>query len=41
MMTLLLSIIVNEPQLRLDRDIRNLLTLIAMIAEPDNIDVYF
>jgi hypothetical protein len=38
---LLLSVIVNESQLRLDKDIRKLLTLIAMIAEPDNIDVYF
>jgi hypothetical protein len=24
-----------------EKDIRNLLTLLAMIAEPDNIDVYF
>jgi hypothetical protein len=40
-MTLLLSVIVNEPQLRLDKDVRELLTLIAMISEPGNIDVYF
>ena len=40
-MALLLSVIVNESQLRLDNDIRNLLTLIGMISEPDNIDIYF
>jgi hypothetical protein len=40
-MALLLSVIVNEFELRLDKDIRKLLTLIAMISEPGNIDVYF
>jgi hypothetical protein len=40
-MALLLSVIVNELELRLDKDIRKLLTLIAMISEPGNIDVYF
>jgi hypothetical protein len=38
---ILLTVIVNEPQLRLDNDVRNLLTLVAMISEPSNIDVYF
>jgi hypothetical protein len=40
-MALLLSVIVNEFELRLDTDIRKLLTLIAIISEPGNIDVYF
>ena len=40
-MALLLSVIINELELRLDKDIRKLLTLIAMISEPGNIDVYF
>jgi hypothetical protein len=40
-MALLLSVIVNELELKLDKDIRKLLTLIAMISEPGNIDVYF
>lgn len=40
-MALLLSVIVNESNLRLDKDVRKLLTLIAMISEPGNIDLYF
>jgi hypothetical protein len=40
-MALLLSVIVNEFELRLDKDIRKLLIIIAMIFEPGNIDVYF
>ena len=40
-MALLLSVIVNESLLRLDKGVRKLLTLIAMISEPGNIDVYF
>jgi hypothetical protein len=34
-------LIVNECPLRLDKDVRKLLTLIAMISEPGNIDVCF
>jgi hypothetical protein len=33
--------IINEPELSLDKDVRKLLTFIAMISEPGNIDVYF
>ena len=40
-MALLLSVIVNESLLTLDKDVRKLLTFIAMISEPGNIDVYF
>jgi hypothetical protein len=40
-LTLLLSVIVNDISLREDRDIRQLLTLLAIISEPNNIDVYF
>lgn len=40
-LAILLSVIVNESHLRLDNDVRNLLTLIAMVSEPSNIDVYF
>ena len=40
-LTLLLSIIVNEPSLKEDKDVRQLLTLLAVMAEPNNIDVYF
>ena len=36
-MTLLLYAIVNEHRLRLDKDIRNLLTLAIIITEVDNI----
>ncbi len=40
-LTLLLSVIVNEPSLKEDKDIRQLLTQLAVITEPNNIDVYF
>ena len=40
-LTLLLSVIVNEPSLKEDKDIRQLLTLLAVMTEPNNIDVYF
>ncbi|MGB7956300.1 MAG: hypothetical protein WCF23_20195 [Candidatus Nitrosopolaris sp.] len=31
----------NEPSLKEDKDIRQLLTLLAVMTEPNNIDVYF
>jgi hypothetical protein len=38
----LLSVIVNElSALREDRDVRELLTSIALITEPYNVDIYF
>jgi hypothetical protein len=40
-LTLLLSVIVNEKSLKEDKDIRQLLTMLAVITEPINIDVYF
>jgi hypothetical protein len=40
-LTLLLSVIVNETSLKEDKDIRQLLTMLAVITEPNNIDVYF
>lgn len=40
-LTLLLSVIVNDISLREDKDIRQLLKLLAIITEPNNIDVYF
>ncbi|HET7390522.1 MAG TPA: hypothetical protein VFJ51_06840, partial [Nitrososphaeraceae archaeon] len=40
-LTLLLSVIVNETSLKEDKDIRRLLTMLAVITEPNNIDVYF
>jgi hypothetical protein len=39
--SLLLSVIVNETSLKEDKDIRQLLTMLAVITEPNNIDVYF
>ena len=39
-LTLLLSVIVNETSLE-DKDIRQLLTMLAVITEPNNIDIYF
>jgi len=39
--TLLLSVIVNEISLKEDKEIRQLLTMLAVISEPNNIDVYF
>lgn len=38
---LILSVIINEPLLRMDKDVRRFLTLLAMIAEPHNVDSYF
>ena len=38
-LTLLLSVIVNETTFK--EDIRQLLTMLAVITEPNNIDVYF
>ena len=40
-LTLLLSVIVNETSLKEDKDIRQLLTMLAIITEPNNIDVNF
>jgi hypothetical protein len=40
-LTLVLSIIVNEPSLKEDKDVRQLLSLLAVMTEPNNIDVYF
>ena len=40
-LTLLLSVIVNEPSLKEDKDIRQLLTQTCSNYEPNNIDVYF
>lgn len=39
--TQLLSVIVNESSLKYDNDVRQLLTFLARITEPNNIDVYF
>ena len=40
-LALLLSVIVNETSFKEDKDIRQLLTMLAVITEPNNIDVYF
>jgi len=40
-LTLLLSVIVNETSLKEDKDVRQLLTMLAVITEPNNVDVYF
>jgi len=40
-LTLLLSVIVNETSLKEDKDVRQLLTMLTVITEPNNIDVYF
>jgi len=40
-LVLLLSIIVNEPEHINDRDVRKLLTYLAIISEPNNVDVHF
>jgi hypothetical protein len=40
-LTLILSVVVNETSLKEDKDIRQLLTMLAVITEPNNIDVYF
>ena len=40
-LVLLLSIIVNEPEHISDRDVRKLLTYLALMSEPNNVDVHF
>jgi hypothetical protein len=40
-LVLLLSIIVNEPEHIKDRDVRKLLTYLALMSEPNNVDVHF
>jgi hypothetical protein len=40
-LTLILSVIVSETSLKEDKDVRQLLTMLAVITEPNNIDVYF
>ena len=40
-LVLLLSIIVNEPGHIDDRDVRKLLTYLALMSEPNNVDVHF
>jgi hypothetical protein len=38
---LLLSIMINEPLSNNDRDVRKLLTYLALMSEPNNVDVHF
>jgi hypothetical protein len=38
---LLLCVIINEPSLVEDKDIREFLTLLAVATEPNNIDIHF
>ena len=38
---LLLSIIIKEPNYLKDHDIRTLLTYLALLSDPNNIDVHF
>ncbi len=38
---LLLSVITNEPKYNKDPDIRKLLTYLALLSEPNNIDIHF
>ena len=40
-LVLLLSIIVNEPEHTSDMDVRKLLTYLALMSEPNNVDVHF
>lgn len=40
-LALVLSVIINEPTLKEDKDVRQLLTLLARITEPNNINIYF
>ncbi|MGN6630973.1 MAG: hypothetical protein ACTHKP_01870 [Nitrososphaeraceae archaeon] len=40
-LTIVLAVIANEPSLHQDKDVRQLLTLLARLSEPDNIDIYF
>ena len=36
-----MAVIANEPLLHKDKDVRQLITLLARLSEPDNIDIYF
>jgi hypothetical protein len=40
-LTILLAVIANEPLMYKDKDVRQLLTFLARLSEPDNIDIYF
>jgi hypothetical protein len=40
-LTIVLAVIANESSLHQDKDVRQLLTLLARLSEPDNIDIYF
>lgn len=40
-LTIVLAVIANEHSLQYDKDVRQLLTLLARLSEPDNIDIYF
>ncbi len=40
-LTIVLGVIANDPLLHQDKDVRQLLTLLARLSEPDNIDIYF
>ena len=40
-LTIVLAVIANETSLHQDKDVRHLLTLLARLSEPDNIDIYF
>lgn len=36
-----MGVIANDPLLHQDKDVRQLITLLARLSEPDNIDIYF
>ncbi len=36
-----MAVIANDPLLHQDKDVIHLLTLLARLSEPDNIDIYF
>ena len=40
-LTIVLAVITNEPSLHQDKDVRQFITLLARLSEPDNIDIYF
>lgn len=40
-LALVLSVIISEPTLKEDKDVRQLLTRLAQITEPNNINIYF
>ena len=40
-LTIVLGVIANDPLLHQDKDVRQLITLLARLSEPDNIDIYF